>query len=193
MSFSGDPASAGPHAYAVPPAYAAPPPRRAGRRGPPLWLGVLVLLAGPAAYLVALFLVIGPALSGAAEGVTAHGRGKAFPVRGDSDYIVVSPQRPASCTVRLPDGSKVALSHGVRENHPVRFDGQVYYPIGYFDPVEDGRAKITCSDRVPLATMRWEGDVGQMVAIARYGGYAAGAAVLLGIVMIVLRRRRPAW
>ena len=158
-----------------------------------MWLGILVLLAGPAIYLFTLFLVVAPALSGASEGVTAHAQGKSFPVRGDSDYIVVSPQRPGSCLVRLPGGTKVPLSHGVRENHPVRFDGQVYYPIGYFDPVDDGRAKVTCTDRVPLATMRWEGDLGQMVAIARYGGYAAGVAVLLGIVMIVLRRKRPAW
>lgn len=170
-----------------------PPPRWPGRQGPPLWLGVLLLVGAPVVYFVGVVAWIFPAVDTAArEGTRPIVHGEPFAVRHDSDYIVLSPVI-SSCTVKLPGEPRQPLRQGLRESNDWPIDGQSYWQQGFFDVPRDGRAKVFCTGDAPLAVARWEGNLTTVVRVSRYGGYAALVAALLGILMIVLRRKRPIW
>lgn len=187
MSYSG-----GPPQYAAP-ARQVPTPRRPGRKGPPLWLGLLLLVGVPIVYFVGVVAWVFPAVDTAArEGTRAIVHGEPFGVRHDSDYIVLAPVR-TSCTVKLPGQPRQPLLQGLREENDYPVNGQRYWGQGYVDVPRDGRAKVFCAGAPPMAVARWEGNLTAVVAVSRYGGYAALGAALLGIVMIVLRRKRPVW
>jgi hypothetical protein len=98
-----------------------------------------------------------------------------------------------SCTVKLTGTPRAPLDEGLREANDWPINGKISWEQGYVDVPRDGRATVRCAGSPPMAVSRWQGDLPRVIAIGRYGGYAAGVTSLVGLVMIVFRRKHPAW
>ncbi|MEZ5096890.1 MAG: hypothetical protein R2731_12695 [Nocardioides sp.] len=167
-------------------------PVRGARTGPPLWAGILVLLAAPVMLEVATIAVAAPLLR---EDIAIEqiDNGARVQVEADGDYFVLTTTAGASaCTVTLPEGSKVGLTPPARAKRSIRSAGAQYAMQGFFTPDRSGKARIRClgaGEQIGVA--QWPGDYERAVNLGRWTGYAAIACLVGGIAMIVFRGRKP--
>lgn len=189
-----------PSPYAPSPYAAMPAPRRPGRKGPPLWLGILVTLLGPALFFGTILMIGMPLATAMTEDLVPAANGRPVTLAEGGDYFVMSPalgDTSAPCTLKQPGAAPVILEEPPRSSSSERtvdHQGEPYVMRGYF-PLDGGaKVKVTCPQAGErLLLFRWPGGIQHTIKVAAIGTISAGVLFLVGVLMIILRRKNPVW
>lgn len=200
MSHSGTPPPYPGTPYAGTPYAGMPLPRRPGRKGPPLWLGIVVTLLGPAVFFATMMMIGLPIATALTEDLVPAANGQPVTLAEGGDYFVMSPalaDTTAPCVLKRPGAAPVILEEPPPSSGSEgAFDhqGEPYTMRGYFPLESGGQIKVTCPQAGDhLLLFQWPGGIQRTIKVAAIGTVAAGVLFVAGVLMILLRRRHPVW
>ena len=182
MSYPGPPPSYGP------PTVSMPPDSGQGRSGPPLWLGLVVLLLGPAVFAVALGWVVISALDlgGATAPVTNP---TVLTAQGGSTHVVFSEASAKPCHI-LRDGGRKESLETIDATESLTVAGRIYVARGSFTAETTRAVRVECPESGPLLLVLGVQTENLGLKIALLAAGMLGSFVI-GLLMVIFRRRRP--
>ncbi len=187
MSHSGPPAPPVPGVDYGPPVLVRHP-GSAGRNGPPLWLGLVVMLLLPIAFTVGAFVVIFSSMNFGSL-MTPVGNPTSVTTQAGMTYVVASEElgrRP--CYTKLGEGPRTPLE----AVQPESFDtpNGTFFARGGFTADGVAITQVGCpraGDRLVIFEMRTGGLALKTVLL--FG--LAGLSFIGGLLMVIFRRRAP--
>lgn len=162
-----------------------------GRSGPPLWSGLVVMILVP-------ILVIGYGIYDLVSKIDLDPSrvrsGHATTLTKGSGYAIAAPvhQRHGRCTVTGPDGKRVPID-GSRKGRTITLHKHTYASVGSFEAGQQGRYRIACAGLAgkPLVLIAVEDGAAGLATGFGWAAIIAGAAFVIGLLMVIFRRRQP--
>lgn len=170
---------------------------------PPLWLGIVVTIAGPVIGILALIISLVSLGSTVSEYAEAQ-PGSTHTLEADQDYWIVSGDGSttvSSCTVSGPDAGTVDVNVNPSTSASAQTGDTDMNLVATFTSGEAGDYNVYCSGLMSTDTYVIEANLGGIMAGAMgiVGGLLVGGLIfVVGIVLIIInrvtasRRRRAA-
>jgi len=166
-----------------------------GRPGPPLILGIIVLLLAPVVWLGLTAKAAITHLDLEHTGIIGN-REPVLLYEGSTYLFATEAQQPGKrdCVVRLRNGPKISVSSvGVAEaGDAVMWGDDAYVPRGSFYTETTGQYIVNCPRAgATLLSVPIKGTTSELGLEMGKGLLAGGLVGLLGLLMIIFRRKKP--